>query len=109
MILDFNNIEEKDIPNFKGGEKSLAARMFFDGSVRILKGRLVPSASIGMHTHETRCEVIFLTRGTAKVIYNGESFVLQAGQCHYCPKGHTHSLVNDSTDDVEFTAVVPEQ
>ena len=28
MKIDFNSIEEKLLPNFKGGDKSLAARMF---------------------------------------------------------------------------------
>ncbi len=32
-----------------------------------------------------------------------------AGGCHYCPKGHSHSLVNNGTEDVVFFAVVPEQ
>ncbi len=27
----------------------------------------------------------------------------------YCPKGHPHSLVNDSDADLVFFAVVPEQ
>lgn len=109
MISDFNCIEEKILPHFKGGEKSMAARMYSDGKVKILKARLEPGASIGLHTHDTSCEIIFLTRGTAKVLYNGEELTLQEGQCHYCPKGDSHSLINDSEADVEFTAVVPEQ
>ena len=32
MIIDFNKIEESILPNFKGGEKELAANMFFDGT-----------------------------------------------------------------------------
>ena len=34
---------------------------------------------------------------------------LAAGSCHYCPKGHAHSLINDSAADLIFFAVVPEQ
>lgn len=109
MIIDFNNIEEKSFPAFKGGEKQLEARMYFDGKVRIMKGRLVPGASIGMHTHETNCEIVFVTKGNASVIYNGETIDLPQGSCHYCPKGDTHSLVNNSDADVEFTGIIPEQ
>ena len=109
MIVDFSNIAEQSYPNFKGGEKALEARMYFDGKVRIMKGRLVPGASIGMHTHESNCEVVFISKGNAKVKYNGEVIALPQGTCHYCPKGDTHSLYNDSDCDVEFTAVVPEQ
>lgn len=32
-----------------------------------------------------------------------------AGGCHYCPKGHSHSLVNNGSEDVVFFAVIPEQ
>lgn len=109
MIIDFNNIEEVSMPNFKGGEGSLEARMYFDGKNRIMKARLHPGSSIGMHTHDTSCEMIFLTKGTAHVLYQGETLTLHEGQCHYCPKGHTHSLINDSDYTIEFTAVVPEQ
>ena len=109
MIIDFSSIEEVNIPHFKGGEKETAAKMFFDGSVRILKGRLVPGASIGMHTHDDSSEVIFITKGEGCVLYDGERLPLQAGDVHYCPKGHTHSLVNDSAADLEFSAVVPMQ
>ena len=34
---------------------------------------------------------------------------LAPGGCHYCPKGHTHSLINDGTEPLEFFAVVPNQ
>ena len=40
---------------------------------------------------------------------DGDSSPVYAGLCHYCPKGHTHSLVNDSDADLEFLAVVPIQ
>lgn len=31
MIIDFDNIQLSHLPEFKGGEKELAANMFFDG------------------------------------------------------------------------------
>ena len=34
---------------------------------------------------------------------------VEAGVCHYCPKGHTHSMINDSDEDLVFFAVVPVQ
>ncbi len=33
---------------------------------------------------------------------DGEYEKLEAGMCHYCPKGHTHSLMNDSDAELEF-------
>ena len=109
MNIDFDKTELSVIPNFKGGEKELRARMFFDGTNRIMKATLIPGASIGMHTHEDSCEVIFITSGRGSVIMDGEKSPVHAGLCHYCPKGYTHSLINDSDADLDFIAVVPKQ
>lgn len=109
MLIDFKNITETVIPNFKGGEKETAAKMFFDGAVRIMRGRLIPGASIGLHTHETNSEVLLITGGNGKVLYAGEYIKLTEGDCHYCAKGCTHSLINDSDADLTFFAVVAEQ
>ncbi|MDD3338510.1 MAG: cupin domain-containing protein [Lachnospiraceae bacterium] len=109
MILNYNEMQEEKFPNFKGGEKEYASKMFFDGTNRIMLGRLIPGASIGVHTHETNSEVMYFLEGTGKVLMDGEYEKVEAGVAHYCPKGHTHSLINDSDADLVFFAVVPEQ
>lgn len=108
MILDFSEIEKSVLNNFKGGEKYYEANMYTDENNKIMKGRLVPGASIGEHTHETNSEVIFFSEGRGKVLYDGEYLEVSAGLCHYCPKGHSHSLINDSDGDLVFFAVVGE-
>jgi mannose-6-phosphate isomerase-like protein (cupin superfamily) len=116
MIIDFNKMDVTVLPNFKGGEKEFAANMFFDGTNRIFKGRLVPGATIGMHTHDDSCEVIFILEGNGTIVemqsgidQEGVSAV-SAGDCLYCPKGHTHSLRNTAEEgDLVFYAVVPKQ
>jgi mannose-6-phosphate isomerase-like protein (cupin superfamily) len=108
MIIDFNAMQAEAFPNFKGGEKELSAKMYFDGTHRVLHGELQSGASIGMHTHDTSSETIFILSGEGTVIENGESSAIAAGQCHYCPKGHTHSLVNTGSAPLVFHAVVPE-
>lgn len=109
MIIDFNNEKATVIPNFKGGEKSISAKMYFDGVNRILHGVLESGATIGLHTHETNSEIIYFISGKGKVLYDGEYETVEQGMCHYCPKGHSHSLINDSNSDLVFFAVVPEQ
>ena len=64
MILNFNEIEEQVIPNFKGGEKQFRTRMYTDASCKIMRGSLEPGAAIGVHTHETNSEIIFMVKGT---------------------------------------------
>ena len=96
--------------NFNGGEKELLANMFVDDAGnKIFRGKLAPGASIGLHTHETSCEVIYVLKGKGIVLYNGEYEDVSEGLCHYCPKGHSHSLINNSDEDLIFLAVVPVQ
>jgi len=109
MIIDFSNIKEECLHEFKGGTKAFNMKAFSDGLNKIMKGKLVPSASIGMHTHETNSEIMYITKGQGTVLYGGERLRLEAGDVHYCSKGNSHSLINDSDCDLEFFAVVPEQ
>ncbi len=48
-------------------------------------------------------------RQRAKVKVEDGEELLKPGDCHYCPKGHAHSLINDSGGELEFFAVVPQQ
>lgn len=109
MTIDFNTMEATTIPHFKGGEKEMIAQMYCDGLARILKGRLVPGASIGEHTHECDCEVLYVLSGSGTITDDGVSTPISAGQCTYCPKGHTHSLKNTGSEDLVFFAAVPQQ
>ncbi len=109
MILDYTAMETTHIPNFLGGEGTIHAQMRVDELGKILKGALDPGSSIGYHTHETSSEIIYILSGTGKVEYDGSEEVVKAGQCHYCPKGHSHALINNSDGPLEFFAVVPNQ
>lgn len=109
MLLQFDTLEETVIPNFKGGEKQIKSRMYTDEACKIMRASLEPGATIGLHTHETSSEIIFMLKGTGVVLYDDGREILPAGSCHYCPKGHSHSLRNESDGTIEFYAVVPEQ
>ena len=109
MKVEFSQLEETVIPNFMGGEGHIRARMRVDSNGKIMRGSLEPGASIGLHTHETNSEIIYVLEGQGKVLCDGAYEPLGPGSCHYCPKGHAHSLINDSAADLLFFAVVPEQ
>lgn len=109
MLIEFEKIEEVAFENFRGGEKETILRMFVDENNKIMYGKLVAGASIGLHTHETSSEMIYVLQGSGKVLYHGAYERISTGLCHYCPKGHEHSLINDSDEDLIFFAVVPEQ
>lgn len=109
MLLNFDTLPSLTTPNFKGGEKEYTQSFFLDELCRIMKGRLIPGASIGEHCHEASSEIIYVLSGTGSVICNGEAETVLPGQCHYCPKGSTHTLKNNGTEDLVFFAVVPIQ
>lgn len=109
MIIDFKSMQETAMEHFKGGEGVLYARMHFDGVNRIMRGRLEKGSTIGLHTHETSSEIIYVLEGVGSVLMDGQEEMVAPGQAHYCPKGHTHSLRNFGPEDLVFLAVVPEQ
>lgn len=108
-MINFDEMKETVIPNFYGGQGDMVAKMYVDENNKILKGKLAPNCSIGVHCHETSSEVIFILSGTGKAILNGEEEILTAGTCHYCKKGQSHTLINVGDDDLVFYAVVPQQ
>ena len=109
MLIDFNAIPETVVPHMRDGEKEVHLRKYQDELGKIMRGKLIPGATIGLHVHETSSEVIYILSGQGKVLYEGEYEPLEPGACHYCPKGKGHSLINDGDEDQEFLAIVPEQ
>lgn len=109
MVIDFLNMEEKATPEFKGGVGITNLRKFENDLGKIIMGRLEPGATIGLHTHETNSEAIYIISGTADFIYDDGTETVTSGGCHYCPKGHSHSMINNTSEDIVFFAVVPEQ
>lgn len=109
MKLDFPMMEESILLAFRGGTGDTCAKMFVDEKNRLMYVRLLPGASIGVHTHDTSSEIIFILSGTGTAVCQGEVEHLAPGQCHYCKKGETHSLFNPGEEDLVFFAVVPQQ
>jgi mannose-6-phosphate isomerase-like protein (cupin superfamily) len=109
MIIKFDEMQETEYKSFLGGDGALNAKIFNDGQNKILRGRLEKGCSIGLHTHETSAEIIFILSGQGKSICDGKEEILSAGDCHYCPKGSEHCLINTGAEDLLFYAVVPQQ
>lgn len=109
MTIDFNNKEYAAIEHFNGGEGTFYAKIVNDGVNKILCGKLEPGSTIGMHTHDTSSEIIYILKGNGTVkTPDGEEYV-KMGEASYCAKGNSHSLCNTGTETLEFFAVVPVQ
>ena len=112
MLIEFDKLEKEIVPHMRGGEKQVTLERFIDPMNKIIRGRLIPGATIGLHTHDDGCEIIYILSGKGRILYDDGCEPLEAGSCHFCPKGHTHSLINDSPEggeDLCFFAVVAEQ
>ena len=107
MKVLFENIPLEVFPNFKGGEGEWHMRLFNDGQNKYLMGMLPPGSSIGLHTHEGNSEVFYILSGSGKVLCDGEYETVKAGDVHYCPMGHTHSLINDGDVELRVFGAVP--
>ena len=109
MIINFDKIETTVLNNYHGGKKELQSKKFSDDSNRIMRNTLVAGGTIGMHMHDGGSEMIICLKGTGKVLIDDKTEILEENMCHYCPKGHSHSLINDSDEDLLFYAIVVTQ
>jgi len=107
MKINFKALEWKHLENFKGGTGILKMQSYTDGTNKMLHLIFDPGVSLGVHTHTEDCEIFYIIGGTGTITDDGEAHVLQAGDCYYCPKGHSHGIVNDSDAPLELFAVLP--
>ena len=106
MNINFEDIKTVVHTNFRGGEKEVSLQVAEDGKFKLLKGLLIPGATIGLHSHDVNAEIIYIIRGNA-TIFTGQDFLpLSEGMAHICQNGKTHSLQNLSEEDVVFFAVI---
>lgn len=105
-MINFDEIEEVAIPNLNGGEGITKANMFMDKNNEINNRK---GSSIGEHIHKTSSEIVYVISGEAKCILDGKEEIVREGECHYCPKGSTHSIINNKDENLIVFDVVPEQ
>lgn len=109
MRIAFSDLPEEVVSCPFGGKKELLKRAWSDGSTKIMYDRLPVGAALGVHTHETNCEVIYLLSGIARFTIDGGTEIVRAGEAHYCPRGHSHGMENIGESEVVFLAVVAQQ
>ena len=109
MKIDFKGISEKRTDCFCDGKGTTWLKMFDKSDVKFISGRLEPNSAIGMHKNTSDCEVILILSGKGKAICDGETEMLSAGCCHFCPRGSSHAMMNTGNEDLVFVACVPRQ
>ncbi|MFA6755973.1 MAG: cupin domain-containing protein [Bacilli bacterium] len=107
MHINFEEIKETTLKNFKGGENEILAKIYSDDSVKIIKSILKPGSSIGYHKHIDNFEVVYVLKGEANILDDGKEYVVKENEAHYCPKGHSHGVKNKTNSDLVVFCVVP--
>ncbi|MBO4916086.1 MAG: cupin domain-containing protein [Oscillospiraceae bacterium] len=109
MEIRLNDIPEEIIHRMRDGEGSVHKHTFEDDYARIMILTLEPGSSIGMHAHNDNYEIFYGISGTGKVLCDGAEEPMRPGCCHYCPQGHSHSLVNSGAEPLSVFAVIPKR
>ena len=108
MILDFNAMPANAVAHFKGGEGQVVVRKFDDPVMGAVVQLTLPvGASIGLHTHTGNFEVVYVLSGSGRCVDDGAEYPIAAGMCHYCPEGHSHSIINTGDEDLALLGVLP--
>ena len=100
MLIDFKNIEEGKISNFNGGNKDVFFRAYNENNIRIMKTRMIPGSSNGLHKHKTNSEIIYVISGKGEAYTDGIKEILKPGVVTYCPLGSSHEIRNTGNEDL---------
>ena len=101
MLIQFDQLQENIIPQFRGGEGNTVNRMYADPNNKIMRGFLAPGCTIGLHTHDTSSEIIYILSGKGKVLCDGEWLALgfcgDFGQNNYYSYNPAYAGVTEKT------------
>ena len=64
-----------------------------------------PGSRLSYQSHEHRTEHWTVVQGTAEVLLDGETHVVEVGSCIVVPKGAKHRCTNPGVEDLVFVEV----
>jgi len=87
--------------------KDLGVRDATHGKViaHLVKANLPPEKGTGWHIHKADFQIVYMTKGWAKFIYDGEDVLVEAGDCVHQRPGIVHYLY-DYSPDMEYLEIV---
>lgn len=106
MLIDFNAMDQMEIPGMNGGEGTMACRMFNDQRYRIIPTALHPGGSIGAHVQESGDDLNYILGGHGVAICDGAEEELEPGVMHICPQGSMHAIRNTGDEDLVMLTIV---
>jgi len=72
---------------------------------QLVKANEAPEQGTGWHRHEARFHIVYMLKGWAKFMYEGEETLVAAGDCVHQRPGIVHFLF-DYSPDMEYLEVV---
>ena len=109
MLINFNDIEERNVPGMNNGTGTMSAKMYMSETGKIISCKIHPGGSIGSHKHMTSDDINYILSGVGKAICDGKEEFLAAGVCHICKKGSEHCIINTGSVDLVMLTIVVER
>lgn len=107
MVIDFEKERQIEVKNMNNGEGSVIAYLYpYCPERKVIFSRIQPHSSIGTHVQTTGDDVNYVLSGKGYAVYDGIREELKPGVCHICLKGHSHSIVNDSDEELVLFSFV---
>lgn len=106
MLIDLNGMEERKLPCMNNGTGEMSVKMYAGSGLRVISCRIHKGGSIGCHTQQNGDDINYVLSGVGKAICDGVEEPLTAGNCHVCPKGSEHSIINTGDEDLVLLTVV---
>lgn len=112
MYTKKENLEVVVKTNLMGGKGDIVCRNFLKTEDAVGAGRMFsivtiqPGDSIGYHRHEGEYEVYYVLEGTAKIVDDGEEYLLHAEDMMQCKNGSSHSVENVGDGPLKMVALI---
>ena len=71
----------------------------------LVKANMAPEKGTGWHRHEAAFQIVFMTKGWAKFMYDDRITLVEAGDCVHQRPGIVHYLF-DYSPDMEYLEIV---
>lgn len=112
MFVRKNQQSVTYMENAFGGKGKIESRNFLEIADAAGSGRkfavntIQPGDSLGYHAHNGEFEVYYILEGTAKIVEDGQEYLLYKGDMMQCKSGSSHSIENVGTTPLEHLALI---
>lgn len=112
MVIKVEDMKKDIVPNMRGGKGQVEILHLVDRNLLANEARLFakltlkPGTSIGVHKHENEFEIFFVLSGEGIFYDNDQPVQIKAGDVCLTRSGETHSVENNSNEDLVLLAVI---